>query len=136
MIINAGFIFEINLITYPLAQTVAYITYFFTRAFFNYYIIVIEIIVIIIEFLLVKRKIYRLVKFHYINDSKQIKQIKSKKKILLSVAIANIITFLLGIWISFPWIQPMRWKNMKPYQTGGPVCLPWQSPGLVRGRWS
>jgi len=94
-----GAILIINLITYPPTQGVVYIISLFTKTFFNYFVIIIEVFVIIIEYYLVKWQICKLIRSQFIDES--IQPVKSKK-VFLAVLISNTITFIIGLLFILP----------------------------------
>lgn len=83
--------FKINLVTFPLTQILAYIVYIYLLSFFWIYIFFIEIIVIMMEWFLLKIEL---------NNSHNM-QIRSIRILLNSVK-ANLVSFLIGLLFFIP----------------------------------
>lgn len=81
---------KINLVTFPLTQILAYIISIYLWAYFWFYVLGIEILVIIIEWLLLRIELS--------------KALVLSRNILHYTAMANLISFLLGLcsFVFFP----------------------------------
>ena len=80
-----GTFFKINFITFPLTQILAYIVNLFANSYYWYYILGIEILVILAEWRLI------LIEF-----DKKYDRILDSRKTLKILIIANVISFFLG----------------------------------------
>lgn len=83
--------FKVNLVTFPLTQILAYIVYIYLILFFWLYVLIIEIFVVLIEWILLKTEL---------NKSYNIR-IKSIK-FLAQVGLVNCGSFLLGLLLFIP----------------------------------
>lgn len=79
-------IFKINLVTYPLTQILAYIFYIFVSLLFWGFIFFIEILVVMIEWQLLKIEFNRIYKGNF-----------ASKNILKDTCLANLRSFLIGL---------------------------------------
>lgn len=85
-------VFKINFVTFPLTQILAYIVYIYYSSFFWAYIVGIEVLVILIEFALLRTEF-----------KKRYEDLLSPRKLLVLLILANFLSFLLGLLIiSFP----------------------------------
>ena len=80
-------IFKINLITYPLTQVLAYICCILFPFFFWFYIILIEILVIMIEWKLLNFELHRIFEVNM-----------ASKRVLKNSILANLSSFLIGFF--------------------------------------
>lgn len=83
--------FKINLVTFPLTQILAYIFYIYFLSMFWFYVFVIEVLVVVIEWFLLRIEL---------NNSRDL-HLKSNK-ILFDTIIANLVSFLFGLIIYLP----------------------------------
>lgn len=77
---------QINLVTFPLTQIYAYVVYLYFSQFFWFYVFLIEIGVIFIEWYLLKSRLQRVVDVEI-----------SSKLIFSRTLVANIFSFLIGL---------------------------------------
>jgi hypothetical protein len=79
-------IFKINLVTYPLTQVLAYIFYIFVSFLFWVFIFFIEILVVMIEWQLLKIEFNRIYEGNFVS-----------KNLLKDTSLANLYSFLIGL---------------------------------------
>ena len=91
--------FKINFITFPIAQILAYIIYVYALGYFWLYVILIEVLVINIEWGLYKIEFKHRVKSSEILTDPQ--RFVSKKILICSI-VANCLSFLVGLISYFP----------------------------------
>lgn len=82
---------KVNLVTFPLAQILAYIVYIYLILFFWFYVLIIEIFVVLIEWILLRTEL---------NKSYNIRI--NTVKFLAQVGLANCGSFLLGLLLFIP----------------------------------
>ena len=82
---------KVNLVTFPLTQILAYIVYIYLILFFWFYVLIIEIFVVLIEWILLKTEL---------NKSYNIRI--NTVKFLAQVGLANCGSFLLGLLLFIP----------------------------------
>lgn len=83
--------FKVNLVTFPLTQILAYIVYIYLILFYWFYILIIEIFVVLVEWVLLK-----------IDLSKTYGIYVNSKRFLFQVGLANCGSFLLGLLLFIP----------------------------------
>jgi len=86
-----GLFLEVNLVTYPLTQVLAYFFYIYFLFFFFFYIVLIEVGVVFIESYLLRFELQRLVEVEI-----------SPKFILRKTCYANIASFFVGLLVYMP----------------------------------
>ncbi len=91
--------YKVNFITFPITQILAYIIYVYAELYFWIYIIIIELLVINIEWGLLKIKFENLIKSLEIFSNPQ--RFVSKKILIGSIE-ANFLSFLVGLLAFVP----------------------------------